>query len=189
MFGLLIAKAAGARTIITSSSDDKLNLATKMGATHTINYKRTPEWDAEVRRLTKGVGAHHIIDNVGINEIEKCFNCVAPGGIITTLGFPGGKLPPKDAPNVPLLALIKQASLRYVQRISSRRARSSHARCRGLSVCSKQQFEDFLRFAEFNQIHPHIDRVFKLEEAVEAFQYLESAQHFGKIVIRVSSTQ
>lgn len=78
MFGLLIAHAAGARTIITSSSDEKLKLAKSMGATYTINYKRTPDWDAEAMELTKGVGAHHIFDNVGVTEIEKCFNCVAP---------------------------------------------------------------------------------------------------------------
>ncbi|VDB90013.1 unnamed protein product [Peniophora sp. CBMAI 1063] len=167
MFGLLIAKAAGARTIITSSSDEKLKFATKMGATHTINYKRTPDWDAEVQRLTNGIGAHHIIDNVGINEIEKCFNSVAAGGVIDSIGFLGG--PPKATPNVPLLALFRQASLR------------------GIGVGSKQLFEELLQFSEFHQIHPHIDRVFPFEKAVEALQYLESAQHFGKVVIHVTS--
>ena len=112
MFGLLIAHAAGARTIVTSSSDEKLELAKEMGASHTINYKRTPEWDAEVMKLTNGVGAHHIFDNVGINEIEKCFNCVALGGVITTIGFLGGQ--PKANPNIPLLALFKSVTLRYV---------------------------------------------------------------------------
>ncbi|KZV71685.1 NAD-P-binding protein [Peniophora sp. CONT] len=150
MFGLLIAHAAGARTIITSSSDEKLKLAKSMGATYTINYKRTPDWDAEAMKLTKGVGAHHIFDNVGVNEIEN-------------IGFLGGK--PKAAPHVPLLALIKQATLR---------------------VCNKEQFEDFLRFAEFSQIRPRIDRVFPFEQAVGALQYLGSGQHFGKVVILVS---
>ncbi|KZV63429.1 NAD-P-binding protein [Peniophora sp. CONT] len=167
MFGLLIAKAAGARTIITSSSDEKLELATKMGATHTINYKCTPDWDAEVRKLTNGVGAHHVIDNVGINEIERCFNCVAAGGVISSIGFLGGEQ--KATPNVPLLALFKQATLR------------------GIVVGSKEQFEQLLQFSDFNQIHPHIDRVFAYDQAVEALQYLESAQHFGKVVIHVTS--
>lgn len=111
MFGLLIAKAAGARTIITSSLDEKLAFATKIGATHTINYKHTPDWHAEVQRLTNGIGAHHIIDNVGINEIEKCFNSVAQGGVINSIGFLGGQ--PKATPNIPMLALFKQASLWY----------------------------------------------------------------------------
>ncbi|KZV70828.1 NAD-P-binding protein [Peniophora sp. CONT] len=166
IFGLLIAKAAGARTIITSSSDAKLELATKLGATHTVNYKRIPDWPEEVQKLTNGAGAHHIIDTVGINEIEKCLGCVAPGGIITSIGVLGGE--PKANPNIPLLTIFKQAILR------------------GIIVGSKQQFEELLQFAEFNQIHPHIDRVFAFEQAVEALQYLESAQHFGKIVIRVT---
>lgn len=63
---------------------------------------------------------------------------------------------------------------------------TDNIRIRGIFVGSKQQFEELLRFAEFNEIHPHIDRVFAFEEAVEALQYLESAQHFGKIVIRVT---
>ncbi|KZV63844.1 NAD-P-binding protein [Peniophora sp. CONT] len=169
MFGLLIANAAGARTIITSSSDEKLKSAKEMGATHTINYRTTPEWDEEVRTLTNGTGAHHILDTVGVSEIERCFNCVAAGGVITTIGILGGMS--KAAPNVPLLALFKQASLR------------------GIRGCSKQEFEKLLRFAEFSQIRPRIDRIFAFEKAVEAFQYLKSGQHFGKVVIHVSSDQ
>ncbi|KZV72267.1 hypothetical protein PENSPDRAFT_751012 [Peniophora sp. CONT] len=97
-------------------------------------------------KLTKGVGAHHVFDKVGVNEIEKCFNCVAPGSVITTIGFLGGK--PKAPPNVPLLAL-------------------------GISVGNKQQSEDFLRFAKFSQIKPRVDRVFPFEQAIEAaLQYL-----------------
>ncbi|VDB97449.1 unnamed protein product [Peniophora sp. CBMAI 1063] len=166
IFGLLIAKAAGARTIITSSSDAKLELAKKLGATHIINYKQTPDWEAKVQELTNGVGAHHILDTVGINEIEKCFNSVAAGGIISSVGVLGGTA--KATPNVPLLSIFKQAILR------------------GIFVGSKEQFEELLRFAEFHEIHPHIDRVFAFEQAVEALQYLESAQHFGKVVIRVA---
>ena len=59
--------------------------------------------------------------------------------------------------------------------------------CSGIVVGSKQQFEELFQFADFNQIHPHIDRTFKFEQAVEALQYLESAQHFGKVVIHVTS--
>ncbi|VDB86707.1 unnamed protein product [Peniophora sp. CBMAI 1063] len=138
-----------------------------MGATHTINYRRTPTWEAEVMRITEGAGAHHIFDNVGINEIEKCFDCVAPGGVITTIGFLGGDA--KTTPNVPMLALFRQASLR------------------GISGGSKRHFEELLRFAELHRIHPRVDRVFPFDQAIEALEYLGSGQHFGKVVIRVSS--
>ncbi|VDC07182.1 unnamed protein product [Peniophora sp. CBMAI 1063] len=167
MFGLLIAHAAGARTIITSSEDAKLALAKKMGATHTINYKRTPDWDVEVNRLTDGVGAHHVIDNVGLNEIERCFGAVATGGNVISVGGLGGK--PTAVPNIPMLAILKQAILR------------------GVIVGSKQLFEELLRFAEVNEIHPHVHRTFAFDQAIEAFQYLEGAQHFGKVVIHVTS--
>lgn len=63
-------------------------------------------------QLTGGLGAHHIFDNVGINEIEKCFNCVTYGGTIHCIGFLGGK--PKVYPDVPMLALIKGATVRLV---------------------------------------------------------------------------
>ena len=186
MFGLLIAKAAGARTIITSSSDEKLAIAKEMGATHTINYKQTPEWDVEVRRLTNDVGAHHVLDNVGINEIERCFGSVAAGGTITCIGFLGG-VQPKATPNVTMLALLRRASLRYDDIVSIWRPQNIQQFFRGITTGSGQQLEELLQFAEFNEIHPRIDRVFTFEEAVEAFQYLESGQHFGKVVIRVAS--
>ncbi|VDB88407.1 unnamed protein product [Peniophora sp. CBMAI 1063] len=167
MFGLLIAHAAGARTIITSSDDAKLELAKKMGATHTINYKRTPEWDVEVNRLTDGVGAHHVIDNVGVNEIERCFGAVATGGNVISVGGLGGQ--PTAVPNILMLAQFKQAILR------------------GVIVGSKQLFEELLRFAEVNEIRPHVHRAFAFDQAIEAFQYLVDAQHFGKVVIHVTS--
>ena len=112
MFGLLIATAAGSRTIITSSSDAKLEMAKKMGATHTINYNTNPEWDVEVKRLTNGVGAHHVLDNVGLNEIGRCFGAVAAGGVVTCVGGLGGKS--TAVVNIPMLAILKQATLRYV---------------------------------------------------------------------------
>ncbi|KAI0032645.1 NAD-P-binding protein [Vararia minispora EC-137] len=170
IFGLQIAHAAGAKTIVTSSSDEKLELAKKLGATHVINYKKTPDWDKEAKKLTKGVGAHHVIDNVGIAEIERCFGSVARGGTISNIGFLGGMKQPK-AVNTPILALM------------------SGSQMRGVQVGSKQQYEDLLEFAEVYQIHPYIHKVFEFDQVPEAVRYLESAQHFGKIVVKVGSEQ
>ncbi|KAI0322156.1 NAD-P-binding protein [Amylostereum chailletii] len=167
IFALSLAHAAGATTIVTSSSDEKLELAKKLGATHTINYRTTPDWDKAVNELTKGQGAHHIIDNVGINEIERSLNCVAQGGFITNIGFLGGQ--PKVYPNVPMLCLLRAASLR------------------GIRVGSKKMFEEMFRFVEQKQLRPSIAKVFPFEQTVDALKYLESGAHFGKVVIRVSS--
>lgn len=61
-FALQLAAASGAIVIATSSSDDKLEIAKRLGATHGINYKKTPDWEKEVLRLTKDRGADHIIE-------------------------------------------------------------------------------------------------------------------------------
>ncbi|MGG6495756.1 UNVERIFIED_CONTAM: zinc-binding dehydrogenase, partial [Bacteroidetes bacterium 56_B9] len=70
MTGLLLAKAAGARTIITSSSDEKLEKAkTEYGADHGINYTTTPEWGAEAKKLTEDRGVDIIFENGGSGTI------------------------------------------------------------------------------------------------------------------------
>ncbi|KAI0318971.1 NAD-P-binding protein [Amylostereum chailletii] len=167
IFALSFAHAAGATTIVTSSSDEKLELAKKLGATHAINYRTTPDWDRMVNDLTKEQGAHYIINNVGINEVERCFNCIAQGGFVTNIGALGGQ--PKVYPNVPMLCLLRGASLR------------------GIRVGSKKMFEDMFRFVEQKQLRPSIAKVFPFEQTVDAIKYLESGAHFGKVVIRVSS--
>ncbi|EIM91414.1 NAD-P-binding protein [Stereum hirsutum FP-91666 SS1] len=170
MTGLMIASAAGAKTIITSSSDEKLEVSIpfspkRLGATHTINYKTHPDWDKVVLELTGGRGAHHIFDNVGINEIEKCFNSVSYGGTIHCIGFLGGE--PKVRPDVPMLTLIKGATLR------------------GIYPGSKQILEEFVRFVETKGLRPHVDRVFPFEETPEAIKFLGKGQHSGKIVVKI----
>ncbi|TFY79185.1 hypothetical protein EWM64_g4828 [Hericium alpestre] len=167
MTALQLAHTMGAKTIITSSSDKKLELAKEMGATHTINYKKQPDWDKVVKQLTEGRGADHILDVVGINEIERCFGSVKQGGVISTIGFLGGEL--KAYPNVPALALSTGAILR------------------GINIGSKQLHEDLLRFVDTNKLRPHIDKVFPFEQTREALDYLSKGQHSGKIVIKVSS--
>ncbi|KAI0029360.1 alcohol dehydrogenase protein [Vararia minispora EC-137] len=166
VFGLQIAHAAGARTIITSSSDDKLELAKKLGATFLINYKKTPDWDKEVKRLTNSVGAHHVIDNVGVSEIERCFGAVTRGGTISNVGFLGGTEAPKTI-NTPLLALW------------------SGSQMRGIFLGSRQHLEELLDFADVHQIHPYIHKVFEFDQLPEALEYFKSGQSFGKIVVRV----
>ena len=77
IMGLLIAKAAGARVIITSSSDEKLGRASRLGADEVINYKKHPDWDDEVLRLTNGEGVDIIFENGAARTTQKSFKCVA----------------------------------------------------------------------------------------------------------------
>jgi NADPH:quinone reductase-like Zn-dependent oxidoreductase len=165
MFGLQIAHAAGATTIITSSSDDKLEVAKKEGATHVINYKKFPDWEKKVKELTNGVGVDHILEVGGPGTMSKSFESIRRNGHIVSIGFVA-----KGEPNtnVPLLAITKQVSLR------------------GILVGSRRQFIEMNRAFEANNIKPVIDKVFPFEQAKEAFIHLEKQNHVGKVVIKVS---
>ncbi|KAI1407507.1 alcohol dehydrogenase [Hypoxylon sp. FL1857] len=166
--GLQIAKALGLTTIVTSSSDTKLDRARKLGADHTINYKTTPEWQDKVLELTGGRGADVIFEIGGAKTLEKSFSCVAYGGLISCIGYLSGK---EDAQgsrvNTNVLALRRNVTLK------------------GILNGPKDRFEEMLGLYEREQIHPVVDRVFEFEEARDALKYLFSGSHFGKVVVRV----
>ncbi len=163
VFGLQLAVARGAKVIVTSSSDDKLKRALEMGASHGINYRKHPEWEHEVWRHTDKQGAQHILEVGGPGTLGKSMNCVAGSGQIALIGVLTGFDPP-DTSLFPLMA--------------------RNARLDGIYVGSRAHFESMNQFLESKSLHPVIDRVFEFDQAPEAFAYLESAQHFGKVVIR-----
>ncbi|OBZ74936.1 hypothetical protein A0H81_05513 [Grifola frondosa] len=165
MFGLQFAVACGATVIATSSSDRKLKVAQKLGAKHVINYKTTPDWDEEVLKLTNGLGADHIIEVGGPGTLPQSVNCVRYGKWIHDIGFVAGA---GDVSCLPHELLKKNAILR------------------GIAVGSRTQFEDMNRLLIATGLHPVIDKVFTFEQALEAYDYLDSQQHVGKVVIKVS---
>lgn len=168
--GLQIAYASGLTTIITSSSDDKLEKAKGLGAKHTINYRTNPEWQVDVMCLTDNEGADIIFENGGAKTLRKSFDAIAFGGLINCIGYLSGKEDdPGDRTNTNVLALRRNVTLK------------------GILNGPKDRFEEMARFYEQHQIHPIIDRVFAFEEAKEALKYLYSGGHFGKVVIKVSS--
>lgn len=167
--GLQIARASGLQTIITSSSDAKLEKAKKtLGADFGVNYRTSPEWQEEVMRLTKNEGADVIFENGGAQTLRKSFDCVAFGGLINCIGYLSGK---EDAPgdrlNTNVLALRRNVTLK------------------GILNGPRERFEEMTRFYAQHEIHPVVDKVFKFEEAKEALQYLFSGGHFGKVVVKV----
>jgi NADPH:quinone reductase-like Zn-dependent oxidoreductase len=167
--GLQIAHAAGLKTIITSSSDAKLERTKQLGADETINYRSKPDWQDEVMRVTSGEGVDIIFENGGAQTLRKSFDCVAFGGLIDCIGYLSGK---EDAPgdrlNTNVLALRRNVTLK------------------GILNGPKERFEELAKFYEKHQIHPVIDREFNFEEAKEALKYLFSGGHFGKVIVRVS---
>src|SRR3954466_912597 len=112
---LILAKAAGASVIVTSSSDEKLAMVTsKYGAHHSINYRKTTDWAEEALRITDGRGVDFVIENGGSGTIAQSIKAVAHGGIIACIGF----LSPAtegDMPDVTRLNLAKGAIIRGIQ--------------------------------------------------------------------------
>lgn len=110
MFALQIASLAGAITIITSSSSSKLALAKSLGATHTINYITTPDWDVEVLRLTGGRGADQVIEVGGQDTLRRSFGAVRFGGLINAIGYLGGKGTSEDEVGIAVLAIRRHVT-------------------------------------------------------------------------------
>lgn len=165
IFGLQFAKMHGARAIITSSSDEKLVRAKALGADEVINYKRTPDWDKEVLKMTGGEGADVVLEVGGIGTLPYSLRSVKFGGQVSLIGVLAGI---NDPLNIgPIL--------------------HGNVRLQGIYVGSAEMFEAMNRAITTNRLKPVVDRVFPFKEAREAIQYLESAQHFGKIVISIEN--
>ncbi|MDF1658431.1 MAG: NAD(P)-dependent alcohol dehydrogenase [Verrucomicrobiales bacterium] len=162
IFALQLAKAAGAKVIITSSSEDKLQRACELGADETINYRENPDWDKAVFEMTEGRGVDHVIEVGGPGTLPKSMNAVAAGGSIALIGVLTGF----DAPEASLFPLV-----------------SRNVDLSGIYVGSRAMFERLNEFLTKHEIHPVIGDHFSFEEAVAAYDHLESAGHFGKVVI------
>jgi NADPH:quinone reductase-like Zn-dependent oxidoreductase len=160
---LQLARAAGARVIATSSSDAKLARVRELGAAATINYKTTPSWGEEAVRLTGGVGVDHVIDVGGAGTFAQSLAAVRLGGTISYIGVLTGRTTELDIGQV----LMKSA------------------RVHGIFVGSRAMFEAMNAAITEHQIQPVVDRVFPFAQAAEAYRYLESGAHVGKVVIAV----
>jgi NADPH:quinone reductase-like Zn-dependent oxidoreductase len=163
IFGLQFAAAAGARPIITSSSDAKLARARELGAIGLINYKTKPDWDKEVMALTNNAGVDHVLEVGGQDTIGKAGASLAFGGHIALIGGLSG-----FGGNIPSLGLMGRG-----------------ASVSGIYVGSKADFEAMNAFISQHKIKPVIDKVFPFADAPAAFKYMEDSEFVGKIVIKV----
>lgn len=161
IFGLQFAHAAGLKTVITSSSDEKLERAKALGADVTVNYKTTPEWSKPVREATAGVGADFIMEVGGGGTIEQSMRAVKIGGHIAIIGVVAGAGNPFNP-----AALI-----------------GNSAKLQGLSVGSRDMFEAMCRSIALAGIQPVVDKVYPFTEAKAAFSAMAGGEHFGKIVL------
>ncbi|MGE0492170.1 MAG: NAD(P)-dependent alcohol dehydrogenase [Vulcanimicrobiota bacterium] len=163
IFGLQFAKMLGLRTVVTSSSDDKLERVRQMGADHTINYKRQPAWGKLVRDLTGGVDL--VVEVGGAGTLSESLAAVRVGGQVSLIGVLDGVQQPLNV--LPILM--------------------KNVRVQGILVGSKSGFESMNRAITQARLQPVIDRVFPFEEAPRAFAHLASGAHFGKVVISVGA--
>lgn len=162
VFALQIAKAAGARVLITSGSDEKLERARALGADETVNYRSLPEWDREVWRLTGKRGVDLVVEVGGPGTLNRSLHSVAAGGRVALIGVLTGF----GAPDASLFPLV-----------------TKNAELHGIYVGHREMFVRMNAFLEAHRIHPVIDRVFSFDEADAAYAHLESGAHFGKIVV------
>lgn len=162
IFGLQFAKAAGYRTLITSSSDEKLERAKALGAQHLVNYRAEPDWSKPVREATGGVGADFIMEVGGAGTIQQSLRAVRIGGHIAIIGVVAGA---GEGVNPGVLI-------------------GNSARLQGLSVGSREMFEAMCRAIDLHKISPVVDKVFPWTEAGAAFTAMQGGEHFGKIVLQ-----
>ncbi|MEL7311936.1 MAG: NAD(P)-dependent alcohol dehydrogenase [Pseudomonadota bacterium] len=159
LFALQIAKAAGATVIATSSSEEKLERLTAMGADHTINYKTDENWGKTAFGLCGGVD--HVLDVGGGATIRQSTEAVGIGGNIVLIGILGGRKGEVVFPKY----FFKQVRLI------------------GIAVGSHAHQERMVAAIEQDGFVPQIDRSFELPALGEAFEYQNSGQQFGKIVV------
>ena len=163
IFALQFAKAAGARVIATSSSDDKLARLKDLGADELINYKALPAWGAKAMELTGGRGVDCVVEIGGAGTLDQSMIATRVGGHVALIGVLAGFAGPVQT------ALLMAKNLRV----------------QGLTVGSRQQQLDMIAGIEANAIRPVISDHFPLEGLADAFRHQAANKHFGKIVVDI----
>lgn len=164
MAALQIAKANGALVAITSSSDDKLEQARKLGADFTVNYSTHADWAAELLRQSGGRGADIVVETGGQHTLPQSINAAALEGRIVLVGVGAGEGP------LPNYGAIIGKNLTI----------------RGIASGSRGMMVRLLRAMQAKGFAPVIDRVFAFDDAVAACEYLKSGSHLGKVMIKVA---
>ena len=161
---LQLAKLAGAEVIVTSSSDEKLDLAGQIGADHAINYRTGNDVAQSAKDLTSGAGVDIVIDTVGAATWPIDFSAVRRGGKIVLCGVTS------DAEAATNLRALYWNQLTIM----------------GSTMGSDEDFRQMVKAVTAGKLRPVIDSVKPLENVADAMGRMERADQFGKIVLEVS---
>jgi NADPH:quinone reductase-like Zn-dependent oxidoreductase len=163
IFALQFAKMNGARVIITSGSDEKLERAKALGADDGINYHKHPDWEKEALRLTDGKGVDHVIEVGGVGTLAKSFAALGYGGQVSLIGVLAGR----TGDSSPHSLMLKAGKLQ------------------GIFVGNRAMFESMNKAITVNKMKPVVDKTFPFDQAVAAYKHQLEKKHFGKIVISI----
>lgn len=165
LFALQFAKMLGARVAITSSSDAKLDQAKALGADHGINYASNAEWGQAAKDWAGGDGVDNVIELGGTETMKQSLIAVRPGGTLSLIGVLSGA----TTGNVLLPFII-----------------SRDVRLQGVTVGPRDAMAQMCKAVEASGMRPIIDKVFPLHDAADAYKYVASGAHFGKVCISIA---
>jgi NADPH:quinone reductase-like Zn-dependent oxidoreductase len=160
LFAMQIARAQGARVIVISGSDDKLERVKQLGAAHGINRNRTPDWAAVAREITGGRGVDHVLELAGGDNFGQSLAALSQGGRISVIGVLQG-----DELRSSVFPLL-----------------SARAAVQGIAVGPRRALEDLVRAVDWLELKPVIERTYSFDELPAALDHLERGA-FGKLVV------
>jgi NADPH:quinone reductase-like Zn-dependent oxidoreductase len=158
-----IAKLAGARVIVTSSSDEKLERAKGLGADVGINYAKD-DWAKKVHEITNRRGVDLVVENVGAATWKQSLRAVRNGGRVVTCGATSGPIGETD------IRVVFWKQLHII----------------GSTMASSREFHDVMRLFFAGTLRPIVDEVVDLADGAAAQRKLAEGKQFGKIVVRVA---
>lgn len=164
LFALQLAKAAGARVIVTSKDEAKRTRARSLGADHALDYVGTPAWGEAAMAWTGGRGVDLVVEVGGPGTFDQSVSALRYGGSISLIGI--------------LTGVRGEVNIYDV----FRKGLNVH----GVYVGSARMFASLTRALTATRLTPVVDRVFPFEDARAAYEYLAAGRHFGKVVIRVA---
>ena len=167
LFALQFAKMTGAQVNATSSSDDKIQQLKELGADQTVNYISVPEWEKFAREITGSRSVDLVVEVGGVGTLNESIRATRIGGPIAFIGVLAG--PPQGNTRLPLIVMQQQ-------------------RIQGVTVGSDEDLQAMADAIALNKLRPVVDRVFAFEDAKDAFAYMASGKHFGKVAIAIGKS-